>query len=39
MTIPGRGWLLLRRVTSKSLPRRSDKEKWTGSGVEKKAFS
>ncbi len=39
MALPAWGWLTLRRVTGKRLPRRSDKEKWTGSGVEKKALS
>ncbi len=33
------GWSALRRLTGQRPPRRSDMETWTGSGVEKRAFS
>ena len=39
MTIPVRGWLVLRCVPSKRLPQHSDQRKWVSFGVERRAFS
>ncbi len=39
MAIPAGGWLALPRLKGERLQQRSDKEKGTGSGVERKAFS
>ena len=39
MTIPARGWLVLRRVAGKRLPQHSVERKWDGVGVQTQALS
>jgi hypothetical protein len=39
MTIPARGWLVLRRVAGKRLPQHSYERKRAGFGVQTQAFS
>ena len=39
MTIPAKGWLVLRRLSSKRPPQHSVEQKWGGVGVQSQAFS
>jgi hypothetical protein len=39
MTIPAKGWLVLRRLSSKRPPQHSVEQKWGGVGVQTQAFS
>ena len=39
MTIPAKGWLVLRRAAGKRLPQNSVERKWVRFGVQRQAFS